>query len=118
MDLRKIEISSDIFGGFYTFIDIDKFHSKEDICTHIKDLLLSQLMGANLEKLSNILLSIEFDIHMDYTEILATTDTIWVCDCGSKIKITYCQCNEDSEDDKTIAMEGVLESMKKFDMKY
>ena len=109
MDTRRVELSSDIFGGFYCYINMDEYRSNEEICAYLKNMLYSHLVSVNLTKLSDLLMTINIEIHTDFVEILASNDIIWACDCDNHLKIIRCECDDKSTDDE---IEGILESMK------
>tara|TARA_R100000750_G_scaffold62711_2_gene57569 strand:- start:1421 stop:1711 length:291 start_codon:yes stop_codon:yes gene_type:complete len=84
---RKVQISSEIFGGFYVYINLDEYSCTCDIEDYVKAVLCSSLMNSNLTNLAEMAMNTDFDIHTDFDELKMqnTFDTVWVCD-GCKVE--------------------------------
>jgi len=84
---RRVQISSEIFGGFYLYINLDEYTCTCDIEDYVKAILCSTLMDNNLTNLSEMAMNTDFDIHTDIDELKNqnVSDTIWVCD-GCKVE--------------------------------
>ncbi len=80
--LRRVQISSNLFGGYHTYITLSEFKCECEITDHVKALLTSQLSELNLLNLINVLLDVEFNIYQDIKELQnqKETETIWISD--------------------------------------
>lgn len=83
---RRVEMSSRLFGGFHTYISLEDFHCTCEIEEHVKALLCAHLIELNLNRLAEILMESEFDIHQEFDDIQKNDHTIWVCD-GCQMEI-------------------------------
>ena len=84
-DIRKFIISSDVFGGFETMVNINSVNSLEEIINQVKYHLLSVLNMYIFERLiENYTERIEeFHIHNYTIEDIKNSSSIqifWVCD--------------------------------------
>ena len=51
---RKVQISSEVFGGFYLYINLDDYSCTCDIEDYVKAMLCSTLLDSNLTSLAEM----------------------------------------------------------------
>ena len=82
MTVIKCKISDRLFQGFEVNIDLDYYHSLEEICNQVKRTLITHLQMYNFQSLVSKAKQINFHIH-DYKfgEILLfkEDEKLWVC---------------------------------------
>jgi len=79
---RTCEISDEFFGGFNIIIDLDYYHSLEDIANYVKNALISSLKRLHLDSLATKAENKKFHIHdKNLLQIhnMPNNTVIWVC---------------------------------------
>lgn len=84
-NMRKIEIRSDVFEGYFVWVDVSKCNKIDEIIHHVKIQLLNFLITFNLKNLVNYAkkMTLKFFIFTSYDELMKKTrenDTIYLYD--------------------------------------
>ena len=85
---RKFELSDNLFGGFFAYVDIDTARDMEDLCKMVTLILRDALRQLNLDMLVPKLQQKQFHIHCpsdDFgtlKQILTKDDTQTTYLCG------------------------------------
>jgi hypothetical protein len=81
--MRKIQIDSDVFGGYFVWVDVSKYNNIDNIINHVKRQLVNFLKTFNLHNLTNyaVKMQMKFNIFTSYEELIKKTkenDTIYL----------------------------------------
>jgi hypothetical protein len=82
-NMRKIEIKSDVFEGYFIWVDISKKNNIDHIIDHVKLQLVNFLKTFNLHNLTNYAVKMQFKLNIftSYQELIEKTrenDTIYL----------------------------------------